>query len=145
MQCPRCKGNLRKMDSQGIEVDRCTSCEGLWLDYGELDQLEDRVLDDDHAKGTLMFRSRPGDLSCPRCQQPMRAFNYRAYNLELDFCESQHGWWLDPGEEKRVLELMEQQITGLARRASAEQEWARFLRNARSKPFLEKVKALFRG
>ncbi|MFQ5830020.1 MAG: zf-TFIIB domain-containing protein [Candidatus Methylomirabilia bacterium] len=145
MQCPRCKGDLRRADLQGIEVDRCSSCEGLWLDYGELDQLEDTVLDDDHAKGSLMFRSAPGGLSCPRCQQPMRAFSYRAYNLELDFCESEHGWWLDRGEEQRVLGLMEQQITGLARRASAQQEWGRFLRNARSKSFLEKVKGLFRG
>ena len=145
MLCPRCKGELRQESLQGIEVDRCTSCEGLWLDYGELDQLEDVVLDDDHAKGSLMFRSRPGELPCPHCQQAMRAFNYRAYNLELDFCENEHGWWLDHGEEKRVLELMEQRIKDLGRSTSAEQEWARFLKNAKSKSFLKKVKGLLRG
>ena len=145
MRCPRCEGELQQDKLQGIQVDRCTSCEGLWLDYAELDQLEDTVLDDDHAKGSLMFRSSPGKLRCPRCQQPMRAFNYRAYELELDFCESEHGWWLDRDEEKRVLELMEQRIKNLARKGTAEQEWARFLRNAKSKSFLEKFKGLFRG
>lgn len=144
MQCPKCKSDLRRVNLRGIEVDRCTSCQGLWLDYGELDQLEDTVLDDDYAKGSLMFRSSHGTLPCPRCAQPMRAFNYRAYSLELDFCQSEHGWWLDHGEEERVLALMEQQTKGLDRRASAEQEWSRFLRNAKSKSFLQKLKGLFR-
>lgn len=145
MRCPRCKGDLRRVAFRGIQVDRCASCQGLWLDYGELDQLEDTILDDDHVKGSLMFSSRHGDLTCPRCEQPLRAFSYRAYSLELDFCPSEHGWWLDSGEEKRVLELMEQQIKGLERRAGAETEWARFLRNVGSKSFLEKLKDLFRG
>ena len=144
MQCPRCKCDLHQEKMRGIEVDRCTSCEGIWLDYGELDQLEDLVLDDDHAKGSLMFRSSAGELQCPRCQQTMRAFNYRSYNLELDFCENEHGWWLDHGEEKRVLALMKQRTKDLDRKGSAEQEWASFLRNAKSSSFLGKFKDLFR-
>ncbi|MBI4336502.1 MAG: zf-TFIIB domain-containing protein [Chloroflexi bacterium] len=144
MQCPRCQGELRPEELKGIEVDRCASCHGLWLDYAELDQLEDRVLDDDHAKGSLMFRSFRSDLACPRCQQPMQAFNYRAYDLELDFCENQHGWWLDRGEEERVLQIMERRIKDLHRTGSAEQEWARFLQNTKSKSFLKKMRGLFR-
>ena len=144
MRCPRCEGELRQEDLKEIKVDRCSSCKGLWLDYGELDQLEDTVLDDDHAKGSLMFRFSPGELQCPRCQKPMRAFNYRAYNLELDFCENEHGWWLDSGEEKRVLELMGKRINDLSRSVSAQQEWGRFLKNAKSKSFLDKFKGLFR-
>lgn len=36
MHCPKCGMNLVTIDYKGIAVDRCTGCEGLWLDYGEL-------------------------------------------------------------------------------------------------------------
>lgn len=144
MQCPRCEGDLRVEDYRGIEIDRCTSCGGIWLDHEELDQLEDTVLDDDRAKGTLVYRHFEGDLHCPRCQGPMRMFHYRAYALELDFCEREHGFWLDAGEEKRVLELMRQRIRDLERKGQAEQEWAGFLRRIKSKGFTGRAKRWFR-
>ena len=74
----------------------------------------------------------------------MQRFNYRAYNLELDFCEQGHGTWLDAGEETRVLELMEQRIKDLDRKAKAEAEWGGFLRKLRSPSFFDKMKGLFR-
>ena len=40
MLCPVCKTtNLAMMDRQGIEVDYCPDCRGIWLDRGELDRL----------------------------------------------------------------------------------------------------------
>lgn len=39
MLCPVRKIELRMMDSQGIEVDYCPTCRGIWLDRGELDKL----------------------------------------------------------------------------------------------------------
>ena len=57
----------------------------------------------------------------------MAAFNYRAYNLELDACEDGHGFWLDAGEEARVREIIQERVRGLARAASAEVAWGRFL------------------
>jgi Zn-finger nucleic acid-binding protein len=116
----------------------------MWLDYGELDQLEDTVFDQDEMKGSLMFRSFRGDLLCPKCQRPMQYFNYRAYDLELDFCDQEHGVWLDAGEEKRVRELMEKRIKDLKRKAKAEDEWAGFVKKLKSKSFAGKVKDLFR-
>lgn len=74
----------------------------------------------------------------------MQRFNYRAYNLELDFCEQQHGVWLDAGEEKQVLELMKQRIKDLDRKAKAETEWGDFLAKLRSPSFINKAKGLFR-
>ena len=46
MNCPRCNDELEVENYKGIEVDRCSQCQGMWLDYGELDQLEDVVLDE---------------------------------------------------------------------------------------------------
>ncbi len=48
MHCPKCGHNLIEIDYKGIEVDKCASCEGVWLDVGELEQisnLEKRFLD----------------------------------------------------------------------------------------------------
>ena len=74
----------------------------------------------------------------------MKAFRYRLYDLELDFCERLHGFWLDQGEEKRVLELMDRRIKDLRRSTRAEAEWANFLRKTKSKSFVDRLKGLFR-
>jgi len=43
MQCPVCKGvNLMMSDRQGIEIDYCPQCRGVWLDRGELDKIIER-------------------------------------------------------------------------------------------------------
>jgi Zn-finger nucleic acid-binding protein len=91
-----------------------------------------------------MFRSFEGELVCPKCEGRMQRFHYRAYNLELDFCEKEHGAWLDAGEERRVLELMQQRIKDLGRKAKAETEWDNFLAKLRSPSLRGKAKRLFR-
>ena len=144
MNCPRCNSALKIETHKGIEVDRCPKCEGMWLDYHELDQLEDTVLDIDPTKGTMFFSSQGSELACPKCQEEMKWFRYRHYNLELDFCEAEHGFWLDKGEEKRVLEIMDQRIKDLKRSASAEVQWDSFLSGLKSKSFMNKVKDLFK-
>jgi hypothetical protein len=39
MHCPKCGMNLITIDYKGIAVDRCSGCEGIWLDYGELAEI----------------------------------------------------------------------------------------------------------
>ena len=40
MKCPACKEvNLTISERQGIEIDYCPECRGIWLDRGELDKL----------------------------------------------------------------------------------------------------------
>ena len=39
MKCPKCGMNLVEIDYKSIKVDRCSACEGLWLDSGELAQI----------------------------------------------------------------------------------------------------------
>ena len=44
MLCPTCKNvNLAMTDRQGIEIDYCPNCRGIWLDRGELDRLIERA------------------------------------------------------------------------------------------------------
>ena len=43
MQCPVCVGaQLVMSERQGIEIDYCPQCRGVWLDRGELDKIIDR-------------------------------------------------------------------------------------------------------
>jgi len=37
--CPVCKIGLVRSDRQGIEIDRCPQCRGIWLDRGQLDKI----------------------------------------------------------------------------------------------------------
>jgi acetyl-CoA carboxylase beta subunit len=39
MKCPKCGHELKAQELEGIEVDRCTFCEGFFVDAGELEQL----------------------------------------------------------------------------------------------------------
>ena len=144
MDCPRCSSTLKTEKYKGIEVDKCSKCEGMWLDHHELDELEDKVYDQDERKGTMFFKSEGSDLLCPRCGRHMKWFRYRHYNVELDYCEEEHGFWLDKGEEKHVEEIMAQREKDVKRSASAEVEWGKFLSNVNSKSFGSKLKDLFR-
>jgi uncharacterized protein len=43
MKCPVCKDpDLVMTDRQGIEIDYCPQCRGIWLDRGELDKIIER-------------------------------------------------------------------------------------------------------
>lgn len=42
MMCPVCKVGLHMSDRQGIEIDYCPQCRGIWLDRGELDKIIER-------------------------------------------------------------------------------------------------------
>ena len=43
MKCPSCsKAELLKKDRNGIEIDYCPNCRGIWLDRGELEKIIER-------------------------------------------------------------------------------------------------------
>src|SRR5690606_18675100 len=45
MKCPTCNETLLLSDKNGIEIDYCPSCRGIWLDRGELDKIIERSAD----------------------------------------------------------------------------------------------------
>lgn len=45
MQCPTCQVTLQMADRQGVEIDYCPQCRGVWLDRGELEKLIDRSVE----------------------------------------------------------------------------------------------------
>ena len=39
LTCPKCDGSMRTYKRNGITIDQCTSCHGIFLDRGELERL----------------------------------------------------------------------------------------------------------
>lgn len=42
MKCPKCNTTLLMFEKQGIEIDYCPDCRGIWLDRGELEKIIER-------------------------------------------------------------------------------------------------------
>ena len=43
MNCPIDGAELRMTEREGVEIDYCPKCRGVWLDRGELDKILDRA------------------------------------------------------------------------------------------------------
>ena len=44
MHCPSCLIDLQITERQGIAIDYCPKCRGVWLDRGELDKIIERTV-----------------------------------------------------------------------------------------------------
>lgn len=55
MPCPVCRTELMPTERQGIEIDSCPTCRGVWLDRGELDKIVER------SAQAFAPQSRPAD------------------------------------------------------------------------------------
>ncbi len=130
MKCPKCESILVKKSYKGmIEVERCPNCRGMWLDFDELDRLEDITFDQDENKGSLLHRETVTIYPCPHCKTSLREFQYRLYSLKLDTCENGHGFWLDAGEDVRVMGIMATRAVEFERKIDAESEWRGVLKS----------------
>jgi uncharacterized protein len=54
MNCPVCNVALTMTERQGVEIDYCPRCRGVWLDRGELDKIIERS-----AAGEQRYSSEP--------------------------------------------------------------------------------------
>ena len=77
MNCPVDGTELRITDRQGIEIDYCPQCRGIWLDRGELDKVLERSARSPYAD------ERPGDMDRPRDRDSDRERD-RDYNRDRD-------------------------------------------------------------
>ena len=50
MPCPVCKVPLTMSERQGVEIDYCPQCRGVWLERGELDKIIERSGNDGPAQ-----------------------------------------------------------------------------------------------
>ena len=141
MNCPKCSHELVNKYYKGMfEVEYCPNCRGMWLDFDELDTLEDVKFRNDEMKGSLVHRAEPTGYRCPRCDETLHQFEYRLFGLKLDYCPSNgHGFWLDAGEDERVIAVMQQRAAEVQRKQDAESEWRQVLKKIKSKSFFDQM------
>ncbi len=144
MKCPQCNVDLTPAVRHRLKINTCPSCKGMWLEHPELEQLEDEVFDfGEHAKGTLVADLTATNHKCPECNTLLQRFRYRFYDLEMELCPNEHGYWLEESEDTRVLQIMKTEERDLKRKWRAEDQWAAMRRHMHSRSFLSKLRDLF--
>lgn len=119
MDCPKCAVPLEVVNYEGVQVDRCKQCKGVWLDDGEIVkivQTKQQTFDKNLITETLGqgFAGIPDHqqqkaVNCPKCQSPMKPVNYDySSGIILDRCPQGHGIWFDGGELEKVQIVREQ-------------------------------------
>lgn len=63
MKCPVCPDSILSMSNrEGIEIDYCPTCRGVWLDRGELDKIIERSAGESHSgdlRPNVQYPDRP--------------------------------------------------------------------------------------
>jgi uncharacterized protein len=75
LKCPVCSGAMRERDRNGVVVDTCTQCRGVWLDRGELEKIAAAL-----AQGSPSYT--PGSFLPPSVINPQP--NTRPYRRDED-------------------------------------------------------------
>ena len=108
MKCPKCGENtLDPFDAvEGVDVDFCSGCKGIWFDKGELAFYAEAPEDVPDLASALQAGKSTG-LACPRCESSSLAeVRYLpSESLLLDVCPSCHGVFVDRGELPKVESL----------------------------------------
>ncbi len=102
MRCPKCRADMDVVAVDGVEVDRCSRCHGLWFDPGEVEKLRTRKLAaaidiGDPLEGNA-FKSID-QYRCPRCGGGMaKRVDPVQKHIWYEQCESCSGSYFDAGE-----------------------------------------------
>jgi Zn-finger nucleic acid-binding protein len=121
VKCPKCDGELQPVKYEGLEVDRCAQCGGLWFDNMETDRLlkskgSAKSIDTGDVK-TGEKQNAIGSIDCPRCHTPMiRMVDIKQHHIWYESCGVCHGKWFDAGEfkdlqEKSILDYFRDMFT----------------------------------
>ncbi len=100
MDCPVCREPLIVAERDGIELDVCLWCHGLWFDVGEIELLAEKLGRSlPVAEGLFEKADSPEKPRyCPRCDRAMeKVAAGTSPRIVLDRCAA-HGLWFDHGE-----------------------------------------------
>jgi Zn-finger nucleic acid-binding protein len=101
LECPKCHHGMEESTYEGVTIDRCTNCQGLWFDGDEAWQLKEKAgseaLDSGDPKEGWKYDSR-ADIGCPRCGKMMeKTADPKQKHIWYEACP-EHGMFLDAGE-----------------------------------------------
>ncbi len=116
MHCPKCKIDMNQKNIQGVQVDECLQCEGMWFEKDELREVKDHVdsdlnwMDFDIWKHPEKFKAKKQRYDCPNCSKPMNILDYDNTTVEIDYCSNCKGVWLDKNELQRIIDALEAEL-----------------------------------
>ena len=94
MKCPKDGSQMVEDQLQGVTIDICGQCNGVWLDWGELRRISDRLVTEDQLK-----ERGPSRRLCPKCGKQMKKADLRGVTVEACGC----GLYFDQGELREVI------------------------------------------
>ena len=100
MKCPKCELEMQRSTYQGVEVDRCSTCNGIFLDQGEVEHVLNQGITPLIESGVVHEAAKKADLkpaTCHTCERPMQPMRGLA-NVLFDYCITCRGMFLDAGE-----------------------------------------------
>jgi len=108
MNCPKCHEGMETIIVQGIEIDRCIKCRGIWFDMNEKEHLK-------RAKGAYKadighqaigeYYNEVKDVNCPKCSIKMKSHvEKRSVRIEYETCPKCEGAFFDAGEFREFAE-----------------------------------------
>ncbi len=84
MFCPACKDSVLSMtERQGVEIDFCPKCRGVWLDRGELDKIIEKSAVTTEAPPPVQQNN---NYQQPQQQHPQQPY-YKGYKRRKSFLE----------------------------------------------------------
>lgn len=90
LMCPKCGADMRLYERNGVSIDQCTGCRGIFLDRGELERLMD-------AEGSYYADPRDG-----AGEQPYRGERDVRYQDKHGSSRGGHGEYRDEhGKDQR--------------------------------------------
>ena len=110
MKCPVCKTGMVVFELDGVELDHCLECRGIWFDRDELEYLLDSLKID--VKSFEMKASTRSEIArergkvrrCPRCRRKMKKVSVEGVPpIIIDRCDVHGGYWFDGGELPEVI------------------------------------------
>ena len=117
MRCPKCRADMEQINYEGTEVDRCSYCNGIWFDDGELELLSNKqaatAIDTGAHKRSKNF-NQLDEYDCPRCGGEMiRKVDPQQTHIWYESCGECNGSFFDAGE---LLDLSEHTISDYFKR-----------------------------
>lgn len=102
LSCPKCGSGMQPFLHEGIELDRCTGCRGLWFDileHEDLKKIEGSEAIDIGDASTGREMNEVDRIQCPVCRVDMlRMSDAEQRHIWVESCPKCHGVFFDAGE-----------------------------------------------
>jgi Zn-finger nucleic acid-binding protein len=110
LACPKCVGPLRFAGEPRGPIATCYDCWGIWIDTPYLTTLREKYpIGNTLYKATEQLKpdeAEATDLLCPACTDG-KLVRQKIRGVELEWCDSCRGIYLDQGERERLLDIRE--------------------------------------